>query len=504
MADSIVINSVNVNDYVSGLSGLSGGQDKFNDFLKVPIITMKISYSYEDDPSYVALEKDQRVIITIDSISIFEGFIYKVEHSDNFEYRITIYDYLLKLEEYHASKLMDFMRIEYVGGATIDFEYNDDLHRKAYLNEAGASTTLNRYETFRNSIRYILEQCFYDHANNLLGIPFDSSDVDEEHIYYDRDDASITFERLQIVDGTNGSTCPFWGYSNSDDFLAGLRGYTLCSIFDFLSYLCFLTGFHIRYYDGTYYMRKSSHNTVITHWTDDQFYDKPPDPEIEFNKYNHIGILGKWYDHDFYSSSPDWSSATFYENLYSDDNGGNITKSGQIALPVHFYINQYPSTEYHNNWGDMAYFIKTALQRIKNRYIHDYKLYSIKVPTDVDVEGVVDRTILTEEEIFASAMDVQLFDIDFEVPVLQTFSINEGDPTTTSRDVILNNTATNDPSFYMASEDSGFSGAKIKPYSDAPEFELTAGYEVKTVYLKVYNEKGWSNVLSDQIEHTGA
>ena len=75
-------------------------------------------------------------------------------------------------------------------------------------------------------------------------------------------------------------------------------------------------------------------------------------------------------------------------------------------------------------------------------------------------------------------------------PTLVSFDINEGAEETESQVVILNNSATGQPTYYMASENSGFTGAEWLPYSEAPEFTLSDGYETKTVYFKVKNAVG--------------
>ena len=86
-------------------------------------------------------------------------------------------------------------------------------------------------------------------------------------------------------------------------------------------------------------------------------------------------------------------------------------------------------------------------------------------------------------------------------PILQTFAINSGSSSTTSQTVTLNNTATCDPTHYMASENIDFSGASWQIYSASPSFTLSSGCGTKTVYLKVKNASGESNILSDTIEY---
>ncbi len=85
------------------------------------------------------------------------------------------------------------------------------------------------------------------------------------------------------------------------------------------------------------------------------------------------------------------------------------------------------------------------------------------------------------------------------LPVLNSFAINGGDSQTPGREVTLNNTASDYPASYMASEDPGFAGGTWLPYDTAPRFTLSAGNGPKTVYMKLMNETGESNVLSDSI-----
>jgi hypothetical protein len=84
-------------------------------------------------------------------------------------------------------------------------------------------------------------------------------------------------------------------------------------------------------------------------------------------------------------------------------------------------------------------------------------------------------------------------------PVVTQFGINSGAATTTSQLVTLNNTATNGPTHYIASESSAFTGAAWQTYSTSPQFTLSAGDGQKTLYLKTKNAAGESNVVSDTI-----
>jgi len=89
-------------------------------------------------------------------------------------------------------------------------------------------------------------------------------------------------------------------------------------------------------------------------------------------------------------------------------------------------------------------------------------------------------------------------------PEVASFSINNGAVTTADPIVTLDNTATNSPAEYMASEASDFSGASWQPYDMAPNFTFSS-VEVgtKTVYFKVRNAAGESSLVSDTIELKG-
>ncbi len=89
-----------------------------------------------------------------------------------------------------------------------------------------------------------------------------------------------------------------------------------------------------------------------------------------------------------------------------------------------------------------------------------------------------------------------------ERPAVASFAINNGAASTTSRAVTLNNSVTNSPTQYMASESSSFSGAPWQTYSAAPSFTLSSGTGTKTVYFKVKNAVGESPGVSDTITLT--
>jgi hypothetical protein len=103
------------------------------------------------------------------------------------------------------------------------------------------------------------------------------------------------------------------------------------------------------------------------------------------------------------------------------------------------------------------------------------------------------------------SFDWQTLSVDFgessnpDAPTVTSFSINGGATSTTKRIVTLNNSATESPTYYMASESSSFNGATWQTYSTAPSFTLSSSAGTKTVYFKVKNDTGESAVVSDTI-----
>jgi len=87
-------------------------------------------------------------------------------------------------------------------------------------------------------------------------------------------------------------------------------------------------------------------------------------------------------------------------------------------------------------------------------------------------------------------------------PFLEVGSIvlDNGNEFTVQGTVTINNIAYGNPTHYMASENKSFTGASWKPYSTTPSFALSAGYGIKTVYFKIRNADGVSDVKSDSIE----
>ena len=84
-------------------------------------------------------------------------------------------------------------------------------------------------------------------------------------------------------------------------------------------------------------------------------------------------------------------------------------------------------------------------------------------------------------------------------PEVTWFQIENGVARTVNRKVMLNNTAINSPTHYMASESWSFTRARRLVYSRAPTFTLSAGAGTKAVYFKALNMDGESPVVSDTI-----
>lgn len=86
-----------------------------------------------------------------------------------------------------------------------------------------------------------------------------------------------------------------------------------------------------------------------------------------------------------------------------------------------------------------------------------------------------------------------------EPPALVSLDMNGGAILAASRTVTLNNICTGAATEYVASESPSFGGAAWLPYAVAPSFTLSGGTGTKTVYLKVRNTGGESEVVSDTI-----
>ncbi|WP_207689604.1 toxin TcdB middle/N-terminal domain-containing protein [Desulfonema limicola] len=87
------------------------------------------------------------------------------------------------------------------------------------------------------------------------------------------------------------------------------------------------------------------------------------------------------------------------------------------------------------------------------------------------------------------------------VPVVGSFAINKGSLYATVASVTLDNVSFGSPTHYIASEDPTFSDAAWQAYSKSPVFTLSSGFALKTVYFKIKNADGESEVISDSIEY---
>ncbi|MBF0102534.1 MAG: hypothetical protein HQK77_16665 [Desulfobacterales bacterium] len=84
--------------------------------------------------------------------------------------------------------------------------------------------------------------------------------------------------------------------------------------------------------------------------------------------------------------------------------------------------------------------------------------------------------------------------------VVSNFMLNGGAADTTITSVLLNHTATNNPTHYMASESRTFSGSSWISYVTSPSLLLSTTPGTKTVYFKVKNSAGKeSAAVSDSI-----
>jgi len=88
------------------------------------------------------------------------------------------------------------------------------------------------------------------------------------------------------------------------------------------------------------------------------------------------------------------------------------------------------------------------------------------------------------------------------LPIVQNFSLNQGDDHTTDRNVVINITAINTPTHYIASENPVFTGSEWKIFESTANFTLSSGYGPKRVYLKLRNDEGESNAISASILYT--
>jgi len=84
--------------------------------------------------------------------------------------------------------------------------------------------------------------------------------------------------------------------------------------------------------------------------------------------------------------------------------------------------------------------------------------------------------------------------------VLNSASINAGAATTNNVAVNVGFNYTGTPTHYMLSESASFVGAEWIAFAENPAFNLSSGFGVKTVYVKLKNVAGETSAVSDAIE----
>lgn len=151
--------------------------------------------------------------------------------------------------------------------------------------------------------------------------------------------------------------------------------------------------------------------------------------------------------------------------------------------------------------GSEVYTDFTGVYKITGILTGTYNLVALKTGYENSIKYGV--SVVAGQMLFS-----QNIIMERKPPRLDSFAINSGASSTTSRSVKLNNTSntsvTTDnhlATHYMASESSSFSGASWQVYSSSPSFSLSSGFGTKTVYLKLKNCGGESRVLNDTISY---
>ena len=114
------------------------------------------------------------------------------------------------------------------------------------------------------------------------------------------------------------------------------------------------------------------------------------------------------------------------------------------------------------------------------------------IASDINGDGVVE-ILCRSDRLYTFAFR------KLALPRVNTFALDAGKTSTADRVVTLNNTCSNSPTYYMASESPTFDGAVWLYYAAAPLFTLSDGVGDKTVYFKVKNAAGESAAVSDTI-----
>ncbi|HGJ64348.1 TPA: T9SS type A sorting domain-containing protein [bacterium] len=172
------------------------------------------------------------------------------------------------------------------------------------------------------------------------------------------------------------------------------------------------------------------------------------------------------------------------------DNGANVTRDRDVTL--NFTTTNNPTHYMASLASDFSDAVWTPIPTSPPNFTlsssYSYKKVFLKV-----------KNSMTES---ASVYDY-IWYIHPSAPELLTFAINNGAACTSNQTVKLNNTANNSPTHYRT----GISGADLVannnwlPYSNQPNYDLTAGYGNKLVYLQLKNSYGVSNYTYDYINY---
>jgi hypothetical protein len=172
-------------------------------------------------------------------------------------------------------------------------------------------------------------------------------------------------------------------------------------------------------------------------------------------------------------SAPAPAVTTFDINSGSASTTNLLVKLNNMATnsPTHYIASEDPG------FGDTDWKVYSTAPSFTLSSGVGTKTVYFRLKNGVDESPVVTDDILVAES----------------TPVVTSLKINAGAASTANSTVTLNNTASNSPTHYMASEDSGFGGASWLPYSTAPKFTLSAGSGPKVVYFRVKNIIGESS-----------
>lgn len=185
----------------------------------------------------------------------------------------------------------------------------------------------------------------------------------------------------------------------------------------------------------------------------------------------------------------------------------DINESGAVtAADAQFVVNASNGTAVSGN-ADLDYDGSVAASDIA--LVLDAAL---GIATDRDGDGLTDdaETRLGTNPDTADSDGDTLTDYEEEAvygtdplvvnPVIQSFGVNGMAVLTASRTVKLNTVCAGSPVQYRAGETASLAAVSWSTYSSAPDFALSTGAGVKTVYIQVRNQSGVvSSIVSDTI-----